>query len=154
MSTQSTVSKINVFDRPKRKWFPLWVLDGYILREFLIKYSILMMVFVILFILSDVYNTISEFLEADAKWQDILLYLLFNLPANIRFILPISMLLGCMWTMAGFGKNLEVTAMRASGLSLTRCSWSILFVGLLMTFLNVYFNEYLIPKTEHEAQLL
>ena len=64
------------------------------------------------------------------------------------------MLLGCMWTMAGFGKNLEITAMRASGLSLTRCSWSILLVGLLMTALNVYFNESLIPYTEQQAQLL
>ena len=34
-----------------RRWFPLWTLDGYILREFLIKYSILLLVFVILFVL-------------------------------------------------------------------------------------------------------
>ena len=36
-----------------RRWFPLWVLDWYILREFLIKYCVLMLVFIILFILSD-----------------------------------------------------------------------------------------------------
>ena len=60
----------NLFTMPRR-WFPLWVLDWYILREFLIKYCVLMLVFVILFILSDVYNTISDFLEAEASNADI-----------------------------------------------------------------------------------
>ena len=137
-----------------RRWFPLWTLDGYILREFLIKYSILMMVFVILFILSDVYRDISAFLEARASMQDILLYLAYKLPGNIRFILPISMLLGCMWTMAAFGKNMEVTAMRASGVSLTRCGGSIFLMGLIVTGVNIYFNEGLVSNTERKAELL
>ena len=137
-----------------RRWFPLWTLDGYILREFLIKYSILLMVFIILFILSDVYRDISAFLEARAQPGDILLYLAYKLPGNIRFVLPISMLLGCMWTMATFGKNLEVTAMRASGVSLFRCGGSIFFMGLVVTFVNIYFNEGLVSHTEQQAAIL
>ena len=136
----------------KRVWFPLWILDRYILREFLIKYSILMMVFVILFILNDVFNDIQAFLEADSGWRVVLLYLVCKLPGNIRFILPISMLLGCMWTMADFGKKLEVTAMRASGISLSRCGMPILFVGFIVTLLNIYFNEALIPYTQNKAE--
>ena len=38
---------------PPRRWFPLPHLDYYILREFLIKYSVLLLVFIILFILGD-----------------------------------------------------------------------------------------------------
>ncbi len=140
--------------RLPRRWFPLWRLDGYILREFLIKYSVLLLVFVILFILSDVYRDISEFLEAKSPWQDILLYLAYKLPGNIRFILPISMLLGCMWTMATFGKNMEITAMRASGVSLFRCGGSIFLVGLIVTGVNIYFNEALVPQTERKAERL
>ena len=124
-----------------RRWFPLPKLDGYILREFLIKYSVLLLVFVILFILSDVYRDISDFLEAKAPWRSILLYLAYKLPGNVRFILPITMLLGCMWTMATFGKNMEVTAMRASGVSLFRCGGAIFAVGLVVTGVNIYFNE-------------
>ena len=137
-----------------RRWFPLRTLDGYILREFLIKYSILMMIFVILFILSDVYRDISAFLEARAAAKDILKYLAYKLPGNIRFILPISMLLGCMWTMATFGKNMEITAMRASGVSLFRCGGPIFLMGLLVTFVNIYFNEGLVARTERQAELL
>ena len=135
-----------------RRWFPLWTLDGYILREFLIKYSILLLVFVILFVLNNVYSDISNFLEARASMRAFLLYLLYRLPGNIRFVLPISMLLGCMWTMALFGKSLEITAMRANGLSLVRCGVPILFVGLIVTGINIYFNEALVPYAEHQAE--
>ncbi|MBE6356125.1 MAG: YjgP/YjgQ family permease [Lentisphaerae bacterium] len=136
----------------KRRWFPLWKLDGYVLKEFLIKYAILMLVFVLLFILSDVYRDIQDFLDANTSWQMIVLYLLYRLPSNICFVMPISMLLGCMWTMATFGKNLEVTAMRASGVSLFRCGGAIFAVGLLMSGVNIYFNELLIPKTSVMAE--
>lgn len=138
----------------KRRWFPLWTLDGYVLKEFLIKYAILMLVFVMLFILSDIYRDISDFIDGEASWQDIGLYLLYRLPGNIRFIMPISMLLSCMWTMATFGKNLEVTAMRASGVSLMRCGGAIFAMGLLVSAANVYFNELLIPRTSVEAEKL
>lgn len=135
-----------------RRWFPLWVLDWYILREFLIKYCILMLVFIILFILGDVYDTIEDFFEAGASFKEISMYLLMKLPGNIRFILPISMLLGCMWCMATFGKNLEITAMRASGVSLFRCGVPVFAVGLAVTGVNVYFNEFLVPRTENYAE--
>ena len=138
----------------KRRWFPLWRLDGYVLKEFLIKYAILMLVFSVLFILSDFYRDISDFLDAEMPIRDVIKYLLYRLPGNIRFIMPISMLLGCMWTMATFGKNLEVTAMRASGVSLMRCGGAIMAMGLLVTAANVYFNEVLIPETSVEAEKL
>ncbi len=141
-------------ERLPRRWFPLPKLDGYILREFLIKYSVLLLVFVILFILSDVYRDISDFLEANASLSEIVSYLAYKLPGNIRFILPISMLLGCMWTMATFGKNMEITAMRASGVSLFRCGGSIFLVGLIVTGVNIYFNEALVPRTEQQAEII
>ena len=74
------------------------------------------------------------------------------MPGNVRFILPITMLLGCMWTMATFGKNMEVTAMRASGVSLFRCGGAIFAVGLVVTGVNIYFNEALVPYTERQAE--
>ncbi|MCQ2378623.1 MAG: LptF/LptG family permease [Victivallaceae bacterium] len=140
--------------RIPRRWFPLWILDRYILREFLIKYSILMLVFAILFVLNDVYYYIADFLNGHAPFKEVTLFFLYKLPGNIRFVLPISMLLGCMWTMAAFGKNLEITAMRASGVSVSRSGAMILLVGLLVTAVNILFNEKLVPLTERKAEIL
>lgn len=137
-----------------RRWLFLKTIDGYVLREFMIKLCVLLLVFTILFVLGDVFNELSDFLEAKASARDILMFLLLRLPGNIRFVLPIAVLLGCMWTMATFGKNMEVTAMRASGVSLFRCGWAIFAVGLLTALVNIYFNEALVPYTETEAQTI
>ena len=137
-----------------RRWGLLPTLDMYVMREFLIKLSVLFLVFVILFLLSDVFNELGAFLDAKAPMTDFLMFLVLKLPGNIRFVMPIAMLLGCMWTMAAFGKNLEVTAMRASGVSLFRCGGAILLVGFLMTLVNIHFNEALVPYTEREALVL
>ncbi len=136
----------------KRRWGVLRVLDMYVMREFLIKWSILILVFVFGFIMGDVYDVLGDFLDADASVSETLLFFILRLPGNVRFILPISMLLGTIWTMAAFGKNLEITAMRASGVSLFRCGVPIMFVGFVITMVNIYFNEIMVPKTEHRAQ--
>ncbi len=137
-----------------RRWSSLPTLDWYVLREFLIKFSILILVCAMLFVLGDVFNDLSDFLENDAPLSGMLTYFLLRLPGNISFVLPISVLLGCMWTMAMFGKNLEVTAMRASGLSLMRCARSIFFMGLVVSVVNIYFNEILVPDYNDRAQIL
>ncbi len=130
------------------------ILDMYIFREFMIYLSILLLVFITLFIIGDVFNDLSDFLDKNASLKEIIFFLLLKLPGNIRFILPISVLLACMWTMAMFGKHMEVTAMRSSGLSLFRCGGSILAVGLVVTGVNIWFNEALVPYTEREAEIL
>ena len=129
-----------------RTWVRLPTLDLYILREFLFKFFLLLLVLAIMFILSDVFNDLSDFLEEGAPIGTIISYFLLRLPGNISFVLPISVLLSCMWTMALFGKNLEVTAMRASGLSLMRCGRSIFFMGLLASVFNIYLNEIIVPE--------
>ena len=137
-----------------RSWWFLPTLDYYVLREFMIHMSVLMLAFVLLFIIGDVFNDLSDFLEAKSPLSVMANYFLLKLPGNIRFVLPISVLLACMWTMAKFGKNMEVTAMRASGLSLSRCGGSVLVVGLIVTGINFWFNESLVPNTEREAEIL
>ena len=67
MANFDPLSKESSLERLKRRWFPLWILDGYILKEFLIKYFLLLLVFVILFILGDVYRYCDDFLEAKAS---------------------------------------------------------------------------------------
>ena len=50
----SFASRYEDLQKLPRRWFPLWTLDGYVFREFMIKYAILLAVFVILFLLSDI----------------------------------------------------------------------------------------------------
>jgi lipopolysaccharide export system permease protein len=144
----------NPEDHVKRQWAFLPTLDMYILSEFIVYFCILLMVFITLFIIGDVFNDLGDFLDGKVPLARVFQYFVLKLPGNIRFVLPITMLLSCMWTMAMFGKHMEVTAMRASGLSLVRCGRPIFVVGLIVTGVNFWFNETLVPYTEREAQVL
>ena len=141
-------------DNVPRCWWWLPTLDWYVFREFLIKFSVIMLLASILFITGDVFNDLEDFLKVKAPLYQIVMYFLLKLPGHVRFVLPISVLLGCMWTMATFGKNQEVTAMRASGLSLFRCGGAILLAGMVVTGVNYWFNEAFVPYSERSAVAL
>jgi lipopolysaccharide export system permease protein len=154
MQSSKKTKFVNGLNVQPRCWFYLKTLDFYILREYMIHFMVLMLLCVILFLMGDVFNDLSDFLKENAKMSDILTYFLLKMPGNIRFVLPISVLLAAMWTMAKFGKNLEVTAMRASGVSLFRCGGSLMIVGLIVTAINIWFNEKLVPKFNREAEVV
>jgi lipopolysaccharide export system permease protein len=138
----------------KRTFFSLPTLDFYVLREFMIPFSVLMFAFTLLFLIGDIFNDLSDFLEYKASFQVTARYFIAKMPGNIRFVLPISVLLACMYTLANFGRNKEITAMRSSGLSLIRCGLAIFFVGFVVMLVNFWFNELLVPQTEQEAVLI
>ena len=144
-----------VGQRCKRKtWGYQPILDWYVLREFMLPLIVLILGFTIMFLIGDLFDDLEDFTSHNASVTTTIEYFLLKVPGNIRFILPISVLLACMYTMANFGKNLEITAMRASGVSLQRCCGSIYVVALLIAGVNCWFNESLVPYTEGRAHFL
>ena len=146
--------KTNAATTQKRafRWMP--TLDLYVLKEFLFPLVVLILGFTILFMVGDLFNDLGDFLEHPSTVRQVITYFLLKVPGNIRFVLPISVLLACMYTMANFAKNHEVTAMRASGISLMRCCVSVYIIALGIAAINCWFNEAFIPYTEREAYLL
>lgn len=141
---------------PRKDWAVLPTLDFYILKEFMIPFTVLIMGFMLLFLLGDIFNDLKDFLtdQSVATVPDIIKYFALLMPGNIRFVMPISMLLACMYTMANFGRHMEVTAMRASGISLMRCGGSIFLVGFIVTCINFYFNEHFVPTCQRDSEIM
>jgi lipopolysaccharide export system permease protein len=148
MSDQEDLSK-KKFKRKVIGFQP--TLDWYVLREFMLPFIVLIMGFSVMFLIGDLFDDLEDFTSHNATLAITVEYFLLKLPGNIRFILPISVLLACMFTMANFGKNLEITAMRASGISLQRCCGSIYLVAMIVALINCWFNESLVPYTERKA---
>ena len=149
-------SSSNTFSQPgvprKFSWMP--TLDGYILRSFLVPFFILLFAFTLLFIIMDMYNDVGDFLDNKASVSVSVEYFILKIPGNIRFILPITVLLACMYALANLGRSRELTAIRASGISLSRCGMPIFAVGFCVMLVNFYFNERLVPETTRQAEIL
>lgn len=149
-----TEPKKKIVPARRKKWAVLPILDMYILREFLVPLTVLVFGFILLFLIGNIYDDLKELLENHAAFSVMLQYFFLRLPGNVRFILPISVLLACMYVMANFGKNMEIIAMRASGISLQRCCAAIYMIAILVTVLNFWFNEALVPESEKRAEVL
>ena len=96
-------------DGRRFSWMP--TLDGYILRAFLIPFFILLFAFTLLFIIMDMYNDVGDFLDNKASVSISVKYFLLKIPGNIRFILPITVLLACMYALANLGRTKEALAL-------------------------------------------
>ena len=152
--TTKEIIKRSQDEQAKRTFRFLPILDLYILKEFMIPFSILLFAFVFLFLIGDVFNDLGDFLEHKAPFMLGVKYFVYKMPGNIRFVLPISILLACMYTLANFGRNREITAMRSSGISLLRCGFAIYCVGFVVMLVNFWFNEQLVPYTEQQSSIL
>lgn len=133
-------------------WLPR--IDLYVLKEFLIPFSILIFAFLLLFLLGDIFDDLSDFLDSESAFSVGVRYFILKMPGNIQFILPMTVLLSCMYTIANFGRHREITAMRASGISLFRCGWMIYVMAFLVMLVSYWFNESVIPQCSREAEFL
>ncbi len=138
-----------------RKTFTLFpTLDLYVMKEFILPLIVLNVGFLSLFMIGDIFDDLTDFLDHKGTILQIIKYFSLKMPGNIRFILPISVLLACMYTMSNFAKNLEITAMRASGISVQRACASIYFIAILVAATTCWFNEAFVPYTERAAYVL
>ena len=142
--------------REGRRFGYLSVLDKYMFREFMIPFSVLGLTFIILFVIGDLFDDLPDFLgyKGPDAFPLAVKYFLLKIPGNIRFVLPISVLLSCMYTIANMGRTREITAMRASGISTVRCGGAIFAVAAIVTAVNFWFNETIVPECTMNAEII
>ena len=140
--------------RVGRKFRYMPTLDLYILREFLIIYVCLTVAFCILFLANDLINKLGELLATKASFATFAYYFLLEQPTDIQFVLPLTILLSAIYTLARLGMNNEITAIRASGVSLLRCGVSLYIVGLIVSGVSFYFSQTLVPNCIKEASIV
>ena len=139
---------------PRKKFGFLKTLDIYVLKEFLFIFFCCTFAFIAMWLISDIMNSLGDFTSNKSGFIVTTSYFLYKIPSNIVFILPLSLLLSCIYTMAKLGMNNEITALRSSGISLIRCGLSIYIVGFLVTCFHFWCNESLSSECEIRAQAI
>jgi lipopolysaccharide export system permease protein len=105
--------------------------------------------FSLIAILVDLFENFVDFMEVGTPVQQILLYYGVLLPTYLPYLLPVSLLLALLYALWQLGKNSELTAMRACGLSLTQLIMPYLLTGLAAAFFLLAVNELLNPWATH-----
>ncbi len=76
----------------------------------------------------------------------------YKLPTVIVFTFPMSMLLASILAFGRLSSDQEITAFRAAGISVNRLVLPVAVAGLMISFLTIWFNESIVPKTSYYAE--
>ncbi len=86
--------------------------------------------------------------------QHALLYLGLMVPSRIYELLPIAVLIGCVFVLARLAQSSEYTILRTSGLGPWRALRTLMGLGIMFVALTFAMGDYLAPLADKQAQLL
>src|SRR5688500_19832955 len=134
------------------------IIDRYIIRQFVLNFLILMVIFGLLFTLVNVTLNLDDFLDAGRRRAaefpggvaaaTVWAIADYNLPmVLLLFVFFCGLLVvGAMgFTLAGLARTRELVAMISSGMSMYRIAAPIVFAGAIISSLALPNQEFLIP---------
>jgi lipopolysaccharide export system permease protein len=130
------------------------LLDRYLLRELLMPFAYCLGGFLLIWISSDLFDSIGDFKEAGLSALDIGEYYLVKSPEFLAIVLPVALLLGLLYALTQHARHNEITAIRAAGVGLWRLAMPYLVVGLLASGALFYVNEKFAPDADDRAELI
>ncbi len=139
--------------RHARGRFPL-ILDDYILREFLTTLGLVLVTFVMLLLVFTFFELIGDIIRNKTPFITVGDYLINLTPSMIYTITPLSVLLAVLVTFGAMQRNNELTAMKATGISLYRVAVPVLVIALVVAGALFAFNETYVPTANRRQEAL
>ncbi len=121
------------------------LIDKYLTKQFLLTIVFALFTFLAIFIIVDIMEHLDEFIEYDVPFHIILKYYIVFLPQMIRYMTPISVLLAALFVTGKLSDLNEVTALKASGVSLYRYMAPFISMAILISFFSLFFGGYVSP---------
>lgn len=129
-------------------------LDKLVLGAFIGPFILTFLVVVFILLMQHMLKYFDDIIGKDLGW-DVLGQLLFYFAIFMTPVaLPLAVLLSALIAFGNLGEHFELTAIKASGISLLRTLQPIFFFVLILTGLAFYANNYLVPKAALEAYSL
>ena len=126
-------------------------IDRYIISRVLTISLFMLFVLICIFILIDFSENSDEFRDKGATLNDIWsLYYLNYIPEMTRLVMPVAVFVGVLFLTGQMTERLEITALKASGVSLYRLIMPYLFLGAIFAGVVSYLDAYVIPGSNAE----
>ncbi|MCO6473979.1 MAG: LptF/LptG family permease [Melioribacteraceae bacterium] len=122
------------------------ILDRYITKQFIQTIFFGLLVFIMIFVIIDMFEKLDDFIDKDVPKSIIFEYYIVFLPEIIRLILPVSVLLAGLFTVGKMVNQNELTAIKAAGVSIYRFIIPFLIIAFLISCFSIYFGGYTVPQ--------
>ena len=128
------------------------LIDKYLLKTLMVPLSYCLLAFAMIYVIYDLFDNLEDFIKGQTPFLDVVKFYVFLMPSVINIIAPVSLLLSVLYSLSSLTRSNELTAMRASGLSLYRLVTPLIGVGLVSTLLVAIVHETLGPWSAYWTQ--
>ncbi len=139
--------------RPTRSHFPL-ILDDYVIREFIKTFALVLVTFVMLMLLFTFFELLGDIIRNRTPFITVGEYLVDLSPSMIYTIAPLSVLIAVLVVFGSLNRSNELTAMKATGISLYRIVVPILAIASVLAVSLFAFDETYIPTANRKQEAL
>ena len=128
------------------------ILVRYINKEFFIGISMIMIGLISLFAFFDFIQEIGDLGKGSYGIIQAISFVILSIPGHIYEVVPLAVLIGSMYSIGQLSYNSELNVLRASGYSIKKIAWSLMYVGILFSFFTVLIGDFIAPHSEKSAQ--
>lgn len=126
------------------------IITRYLLKRFLGIAVFTAIASVLVYITVDLMENLDKFIDTQTPAGEIVRYYVFYTPQILVTILPVILLLTTVFSLGGLVRRMEVTAMKAGGISPGRLMRLVAFWALLASGLSFLVSETLVTQTARE----
>jgi LPS export ABC transporter permease LptF/LPS export ABC transporter permease LptG len=130
------------------------LVDGYVLNSFFFYFLILLVSFVLMTHVYTFFELLSDIVKNHIAMARVFTYLFFLTPQLIYDSAPISVLVAVLITFGVLTKHNEVTAFKASGVSMYRLAIPVLGAALLLSAGLFAFDHYYVPDANRKQDAI
>lgn len=105
----------------------------------------------VIFGLLDMIDKIDSFIPGKSSTTDLLLYISYNIPKFLLYILPMSVLICSLFTFSQAVRKREITAIKAAGGKISALSYPFIAIGALISVFAFITGELIVPDFSGRA---
>ena len=120
-------------------------LDQFILKSFIGPFVAILFIVIFILVMQFLWLYIDELVGKGLEFKVILEFLMWGSCQVLPIAIPLATLLSSMMTFGAMGENYELTAMKASGISLGRILLPVIITSALISVGAFYVNDRLVP---------
>lgn len=124
----------------------LKTIDRYLLTRFILSLLLALGAIMLIALVIDLVEHLEEIVDNAASAFDVVRYYLYFLPWVYKITVPAAVLLAGLFSVGLLARNNEIVAMKSAGMSLWRIALPILVFGLILSAVNFWFNEEVLPE--------
>jgi lipopolysaccharide export system permease protein len=130
------------------------ILSRYVLKEHLGPLTFALTALTSLLLLNYIAKQFGNLVGKGIPWTAVAEFFLLSIPFTVALTLPMAVLVATLHAFSRLAAENEITALKASGVSLKRLMTPVLIAAAGITVLMIIFNDQILPRTNHQLAVL